>query len=79
MKTQTEKQKQILDLIQLAHKKIDLLEKLYVELELENDMYPSRKEYEDKVLEQAYQEDRWQDKKWNAEDMAQEQYTEGQE
>ena len=38
-----------------------------------------RDKYEDKVLEQAYQEDRWQDKKWNAEDMAQEQYTEGQE
>ncbi len=64
--------KQVQDLRQLALERVSILNKILRELE-------NQETYEDKVLEQAYKEDRWQDKKWNAEDMAQEQYTEGQE
>ena len=64
--------KQVQDLRQLALERVSILNKILRELE-------NQETYEDKVLEQAYKEDRWQDKKWDAEDMAQEQYTEGQE
>jgi len=64
--------KQVQDLRQLALERVSILNKILRELE-------NQETYEDKVLEQAYKEDRWQDKKWNAEDIAQEQYHEGQE